>query len=563
VKRSVKIIAAFLFLNFAVWCQNLEKIGKKDMVTVSGGVNYNGIFYSSDGIPNRRPPYSWFFNGNLNVNILDVNLPFTYSYSNLSSKYSQPFNMTGCAPTYKWVKTYIGYTSMNFSNYTLAGHIFSGAGFELTPKKWKISGMYGRLNKAVEYDAVTGSDALMSYKRLGYGTRLGYEDDRFGFNLIYFTAKDDPNSLSFVPVNTSVLPQENTVVSAGGRVKIARILTLESEYALSGLTRNVESEIATSPQNNRLLLLFTPHTTSQYFAAYKSSLGFSKNFFSLNLNYEHIDPDYKTLGAYYFNNDLENITIAPSLRLFKGKLNLSANTGFQHNNLDHTKFSTNKRVVSSGTIGFTPSPRIILNASYSNFTSYTRVRPVTDPYYQRTPADTLSFYQISQNANASAFFNFGKAVRQTISVIATYQVSNQKQNSITSPAVTILNGNAGYTFTFVKSKLSAGFTYNYNEMQSLFTTWYRGPGVTIGRSFFKNTLRLNLANVLNQSGTGTTVSSWLLSERASITFAPKTEKKYGKPSVSLNAMYTNKLKTNGKNAPFSEFTGMLNLAYAF
>jgi hypothetical protein len=111
-KKHIFILS--LLTAFSLPSQNLEKIGKKDMVTVSGGLNYNGIFYNADGIQNRRPPYSWFFNGNLNINILDVSLPFTYSYSNLSSNYTQPFNMTSCAPSYKWIKTYIGYSSMNF-----------------------------------------------------------------------------------------------------------------------------------------------------------------------------------------------------------------------------------------------------------------------------------------------------------------------------------------------------------------------------------------------------------------------------------------------------------------
>lgn len=565
IKRNILLIL-LLTLTTLSRSQNLDKIGKKDMVTVGGGLNYNGIFYAADGIPNRRPPYSWFFNGNLNINILDISLPFTYSYSNLSSNYTQPFNMTSCAPTYKWIKTYIGYTSMNFSNYTLAGHIFLGGGIDLTPKNWKISAMYGRLNKAVEYDAVTQSDALMSYKRIGYGAKVGYEKNGHALSLVYFSAKDDPTSLHFIPQNTSVLPQENTVVSVGGKTKIAKLFTLEAEYALSGLTRNIQSDVFSSPdQKNPLPLIFNPKSTSQFFAAYKSSIGFSKNIFSLNFNYEHIDPDYKTLGAYFFNNDLENITLAPSLRLFKGKLNLSANSGFQHNNLDKSKFSTNKRVITSGNISYAPTQKLILNATYSNFTSYTRVRPITDPYYQKSPADTLSFYQLSQNANASATYNFGRnSLKHTFMLVGSYQVSNQKQGTTTAPAMTVLNGNFNYNLTFVKSKISAGLIYNYNQVKSFVnTTTYMGPGITLGKSFMKNTLRFSLANIFNQSFTNSNVTALILSERASLSYSPKTNKKYGKPSVSINAMYTNKFKTTQQVKEFKEFTGTVNLSYSF
>jgi hypothetical protein len=546
--------------------QNLEKIGKKDMVTVSGGLNYNGIFYNADGIQNRRPPYSWFFNGNLNINILDVSLPFTYSYSNLSSNYTQPFNMTSCAPSYKWIKTYIGYSSMNFSSYTLAGHIFLGGGIDLTPKNWRISAMYGRLNKAVEYDAVAQSDALMSYKRMGFGAKIGYEKNGHGINLIYFSAKDDPASLNFIPVNSAILPQENTVVSAGAKTKLFNFLTIQGEYALSGLTRNVYNDaIVDQSQTNPLPLLFTPKSNSQFFSAYKSSLGFSKNIFSLNLNYERIAPDYKTLGAYFFNNDLENITIAPSLRLFKGKLNFSANSGYQHNNLDKTKFSSNKRFVTSGNISYTPSSKLILNVAYSNFTSFTRVRPITDPYYQRTPADTLSFYQISQNATSSATYNFGNtSLKHSITLVGSYQISNQKQGNTTAPAMTVLNGNLNYSMTFVKSKITLGATGNYNQIKNFSSvTTYMGPGIILGKSFFKNTLRFNLANIFNESLTDSDITALVLSQRASLSYAPKTSKKFGKPSISLNAMYTDKFATTQQQKAFKEFTGMVNLNYSF
>ncbi len=536
------------------------------MITVGGGLNYNGIFYSSNGIGNRRPPYSWFFNGNLNISILDVSLPFTYSYSNLSSSYTQPFNMSSCAPTYKWVRTYIGFTSMSFSNYTLAGHTFLGGGFDLTPGNWKISGMYGRLKKAIAYNAVTDSDEAMSYRRMGYGGKIGYEKNGYGFNLIYFSAKDDINSLAYTPSNTDVLPQENTVVSIAGKTRITKLFTLEAEYALSGLTRNLNTEVVLStPQANPLPLVFSPNSTSQFFSAYKTSLGFSKNIFSMSANYEYIAPNYKTLGAYYFNNDLENFTLAPSLRLLKGKLNISANAGYQHNNLDKSKFSTNKRFISSGNIAFVPGTKFSLTALYSNFTTYTNVRPVTDPYYQRSAADTLNFYQVSQNASATTTFNIpGTRIRNSFVLTSSYQVSNQKQGNTVQPSTRVLNGNFCYNLSFVKSQMNCAFTYNYNRvMNPINTTVYMGPGITLGRSFAKNMLRFSLANVFNQAFTDEKVSALVLNERATLSFTPKLDKKFGKPSFSLSAMYTNKFKTAVQKNAFEEFTGMVNLSYSF
>lgn len=549
-----------------VHAQNLEKIGKKDMVTVGGGLNYNGIFYHADGIADRRKPYTWFFNGSLTFNVLDVSLPFTYSYSNLSATYTQPFNMASCAPSYKWVKTYIGYTSMNFSNYTLAGHVFLGGGMELTPGNWKIAGMYGRLKKAVEFDALTESDEAMSYRRMGYGAKAGYEKNGYGFTLVCFSAKDDVRSLHFVPPNTTALPEANTAVSVSGKTRITRLFSLEAEYALSALTRNLYSD-APAPASlaNRLPLIFSMNSTSQFFSAYKTSLAFNKKIFSVAVNYEYIAPNYRTLGAYFFNNDLENITLAPSLRLLQGKLNIAASAGYQHNNLDKSKFSTSSRLIGSGNISYVPGQKFALNALYSNFTTYTNIRPVTDPYYQQSAADTLNFFQVSQNGGLSCTYNIpGVTLRHSFALTSSYQVSSQKQGTVEQPVTTVLNGNLCYNLAFIKSKWSGALTYNYNRIGSAAgTTLYLGPGITLGKSFANNLLRFNLSNIFNQAYAGSQVTALVLSERASLTFAPKVDKKYGKPSVSVSAMYTDKFKTTVQKSAFREFTGMVNLNYSF
>jgi hypothetical protein len=193
------------------------------------------------------------------------------------------------------------------------------------------------------------------------------------------------------------------------------------------------------------------------------------------------------------------------------------------------------------------------------------VRPITDPYYQRTAADTLNFYQVSQNGSATATYNIPRKItRHSLVLTGTYQVLNQKQGTITQPATTVMNGNFCYNVSFIKSKWSVGLTYNYNRAETFSsTTMYMGPGLTIGRSFVKNQLRFNLANVFNQAYAGTVNTALVLSERASLSYAPKVDKKYGRPSVSLSAVYTDKFKTTVQTSAFREFTGMVSLNYGF
>src|SRR3954466_11075603 len=166
-----KFFIVFLFLFFSsfllkedgsIFSQNLEKVGTKDMLKVNGGLNFNSIFLNSNNPNSTRAPFSWFLNGNVTLSILDWSIPFSYSYSNQHSTYSQPFNQYGLMPTYKWIKVYAGWSNMSFSQYTFSGYPFLGGGVELTPKNWKIALMYGRLKKAVEYDAINESDRDMS-----------------------------------------------------------------------------------------------------------------------------------------------------------------------------------------------------------------------------------------------------------------------------------------------------------------------------------------------------------------------------------------------------------------
>jgi hypothetical protein len=169
-----------------LYSQNLDKLGKKGMLTVNGGLNYSSVFYNAQGIPNRRQPFTWFVNGNVTLSVLDISLPFTFNYSNNKTSYTQPFNIQSFNPTYKWAKGYAGITSMNFSQYTLANHIFTGGGIELSPKNFKFAAMYGRLKKASEFDSENNSDINMSYKRMGWGATAGYEKNGHGIKLIYF-----------------------------------------------------------------------------------------------------------------------------------------------------------------------------------------------------------------------------------------------------------------------------------------------------------------------------------------------------------------------------------------
>ena len=98
--------------------------------------------------------------------------------------------------------------------------------------------------------------------------------------------------------------------------------------------------------------IFTRRTSTAYYNAYKAALNFNAQAFMVGVGYERIDPGYRTLGAYYFNNDLENITLNFSTRLFKKQLSLSTNVGTSATTWTMTSSNTLRRGVGSVNVNF-------------------------------------------------------------------------------------------------------------------------------------------------------------------------------------------------------------------
>jgi hypothetical protein len=325
---KVKIISILLLSSFVGFSQNLESIGKANPIKVSGGFNATGIGYAASGLTARRDPFNYFLTGNLNFDIYGISVPLTFSYSNQNASFRQPFNQFSIAPNYKWAKVYLGYHNLTYSSYSLVGHIFSGAAIELTPNKFRLSAMYGRLNQAVEEDTIRNT--LPSFRRMGFALKAGYGNNQNSIDVIMFRAQDEIASLQTIPVKSQILPAENLVLSVIGRKKIGQHFAFMGEVATSAITRDTRVEKIDLEKPNAFSYvggLFTPRASSEYYNAIKASLAYTGNLINIQLNYERVDPGYQSLGAYFFNNDIENITVSTSVRLLKNKLDLSANVG--------------------------------------------------------------------------------------------------------------------------------------------------------------------------------------------------------------------------------------------
>ena len=455
---------------------------------------------------------------------------------------------------------------MSFSPYTVSGHLFRGAGIDLTPTaKLKISALYGRFLKAVEPDSLNTA-VMPSFKRTGFGLKASYGDGKDFVEAVVFHARDAQHSISYVPEALNILPQENLVMSIGGGKSIFKRVLLRAEYATSALSSDIRAEEASSDKMISRIPVFTPRVSSSYYHAIKSSLTYQADFYSVGLGYERIDPQYRTLGAYYFNNDLENITINAATSLFQGKVSISGNVGTQHDNLGNTKISTMRRAVGSATVTYAPSQRFNLTTSYSNFQTYTNIRSQFVDINQLTPydnLDTLKFTQISQNATVMALYTLqsDKKRRQSINLNLTVQDAADKQANVNqNSGVRFYNANTAYSISLVpqNTTISASVNVSINDGAGM-NTRTLGPTLAVNRSFLDKKLRATASVSKNESyNNGIHINSVLNGRlMGSVTIKKK-------HNLNLSMVVVNRSnKVEGGAKSFTELTGTLGYSYSF
>lgn len=483
---------------------DLENLGKKtkeelkkNPFKISGGISANSVFYSSN-VYRGREPFTYFLNGNLNLGLYKWSMPISYSLTNQGSQlgYQVPFkfNRISIAPKYKWVKAYMGDANMTFSPYTFNGLLFTGGGLELTPKiPLKVSLMTGRLNKAVEDDG--NPNTIPAYKRMGYGAHLKWEKDKYKLGLIGFYAKDDVGSLKNTLDDKGVLPQENLVLSMAGNFKLDKNIEVYGEYANTAVINDLRATENGAKKGISSKFL-SPNSSMENYSAFNTGIDLKLKKGMIGIKYEKIDPGYKTLGAYYFNNDLENITLNSSFTMLKDKLSLSTNIGRQRDNLDNKKAKQTSRWVGAVNANLKASDKLMITASYSNFTMFTsrqlnQFNTINDnPLIIQQPKDSIDYKQISQNTNININYILSSTKEKVQNINFNYSLNDManRENGIVRRGglSRFHNANLNYNLGLPDKKMNIAASFNFTHTfaaSQVSKIW--GPGVNITKSFLK------------------------------------------------------------------------------
>ncbi|MFY7670843.1 hypothetical protein ACOSP6_07110 [Tenacibaculum sp. MEBiC06402] len=486
--------------------QNLEKIGKAPLFRLTGGIGVNSVYFNGNS---NREPFTYFLSGNVNLNISDIyNIPFSFSYSNSKFQSNTPFtfNRLSMHPSYKWVTAHIGDVNVSFSPYTLNGHQFTGLGLDLTPKdKIKVSLMYGRLLKAREFDAENISSAA-SYRRMGYGFKTSYQLDKIRLGAIFFRASDDVASLKNpIPTENEVLPKDNTVISFDVDATLWEKLKFRGEIALSALTEDLRVN-GTSDHFGAFLVSDNP--TTQYYKAFNVNVDYQVSTGSIGLGYERIDPNYRTLGGYFFNNDLENITVNATQRIFKDKVTVSFNAGLQNDDLDNTKATQLSRLVMALNIAYNANDKISINGGYSSFQSFTNIKNQFDfingVSQIEEQLDQDNFAQISQNANVNLNYKLKESEynNQNLNVSFSFQDAENRigEEQRSEDSSVFYNANSVYTINYPQADfgISGALNTSFSTL-GIEKNVILGPTVSATKGFLEKKLKVNGSFGYNKS----------------------------------------------------------------
>lgn len=471
-------------------------------VRVTGSLSAYAGVYAASGIEARNQPSPLGLNGAVTVSLPGgISLPFSATLGNQGSAFRQPFNQFGISPTYQWITVHAGYRNVSFSPFTLAGHTFLGGGVELNPGKFRLGAVYGRFNKAIESD-LADPNVLPAFRRTGYALKLGYGTASNYVDVNVLKAADD--SASIRPLSTgataqTVKPAENVVVGVTSRLLIVKHVTVEFDLAASAYTRDVRSgevdleETALVKGFRRLL---TPRLSSQLNTAAQLALGYRGKIFGVKLQYKRIDADFQTMGAYYFQSDLESYTLAPSLNLLGGKLRLQGSFGLQQDNLSKTKAARTGRRIGSLTASYNPG-KFGIDLQFSNYgiSQQAGLRPVIDTLKlaQNNLSLTLNTRYSVQNERVSHLFTL-TGTRQQLSDL------NSRTAAFTNNTNSFVN--LGYFYQSLLSGLGANalLTYTQTALPQGQTLRFYGPtlGLTASTLERKLSAALNASYLLNQ-----------------------------------------------------------------
>lgn len=483
----------------------------------AGSLSASATSYATSSESNRRDPFTWLLTGNASLSYKSLSIPITLVVSEQETSVRQAFNQFGFSPSLSWFKAHVGYRNVSFSPYTLGGATFLGGGFEADPGLLRLGAVYGQFNRAIEIDA-TDSDVTPSYSRIGYSAKLGLGTETSFVDLILFRAEDDTSSVDRPLDDLDILPHENLVGALVTKITVGRAFSLDAELAVSGFNRDRragERETADIPE--LVDRFFTPRIGSEGGSAIRAAINVNTRNVMLRAQYARVSPFFQTLGAYYFANDIERITISPTFRAMRGRFRLSLSGGTQRNNLDQAQSIDTRRLIGSANLSWTPARVFQISARFANFSSSLKSA-------EGVRADTIDFRNVNRNMSVSPRLTFRSTdISHTFTTAVAFQDYEQRSARGGSEKTTseLLSLSGDYSLTFNKTGLSFQLASRYSKNDTGVSETSRwGIDASIGFRAFSRMLSGRISFGLASRSVAGLESERQITSRGSLSFRP-------------------------------------------
>lgn len=495
--RNLILLPVFLFAFLYVNAQET----KKPAFTLHGTASLSIGLFRQQNYDGRQPAFFWSLNGNPVLGFFGHPAPVSLMISSQQRSLNGPFSQMGISPSIKWAKFHLGVRSLQLSPFSIAGHTFLGAAVELNPGAFRFAALGGRFQKARETDTTGVVRLRPQYRRMGYGFKIGVGKTGNYFDLIYFKAKDDSTSLKNISRKDNLTPDENAVFGLSSRLSFSKNIFLRLDGGASLYTHDQRSGLLEESSSDagirKFASAFAPfmalrNSTSLSLAG-QADLRYQGKLFQLGLTYRRVEPEYASMGAWFFQTDIEQWNITPGFNFKKGRTRLQFNGGWQRDNLLKLKPATSRRFISGVNVSLNPNDRFGIDFQANNF-QFSQENRYLDSDSLRLQQSTL-FFNIAPHWLRQSF-----SVTRTINASLTYQKSND-YNPYTREN---LHSDFGFgqiacNWQWPKKGFNAGIGLNARANKSGTAADDQSVGMTgsAGKQFLKNRLSIQVNSNVN------------------------------------------------------------------
>ncbi len=527
--------------------------------STGGSLSFSASAYTVDGIENRRAPGMIQTNANLNFTVLGLSSGIGINYSTDESGLRQNMNTFHYNAGWRWLALQVGDMNTRFSSYGLNGATVRGGYLRANPGDFLLELIGGRSKRAVRPSIDTGF-RQPAFEQWSYGAKVGYgRSSRSYFFLSSFYSRDSRTSIDGIDLDID--PRENLTLSPDFQVRFwdGRI-TLASEATASVFTNNLNSGTVSFddlPIPGFLGVFYTPRSSSRVNYAGNANLDFVFDMFSLGLGYERVQPGFESLGSGRIRNDIEKVSLSPTVRFMDNRVSVSTNFSHSRDNLLGNRFQTQQNTGAGANIQYSINENLSLNTSYNLILN--RVKPDSDDEF-------AGFGQTQTSHNLMLMPNLvimADEITHNVSLTAGYLTIASKfdgegselQDEFLSHTYT---GGASYSITLPSGlSLSKNSTIMRNDSDDLEINNY---GINLGASYalFDRTLSLGLNSGLSMNRTeresfdGETISTRLqqLNGAASASYRLTSN-----DTFSLNVRTRSNRVLEGSGRAFTELEG--------